>query len=138
MQSPARSAAISRSRCRTTSSTAPTRRNLRSARSRCGSRTMSSSDLPEYVQQNVANWTRANAECTDASAARAWAQDEITWGVFSTPESELNVLGDVSGLDIVELGCGTAYFSAWLTRHGASVIGVDPTPAQLETARRLQ
>jgi SAM-dependent methyltransferase len=99
---------------------------------------MSSSERPEYVQQNVANWTRANAEYTDASAARAWAKDEITWGVFGTPESELNILGDVKGLDVVELGCGTAYFSAWLARRGANVIGVDPTPVQLETARRLQ
>jgi SAM-dependent methyltransferase len=99
---------------------------------------MSSSERPEYVQQNVANWTRANTEYTDASAERAWAQEEITWGVFETPESELNLLGDVSRLDVVELGCGTAYFSAWLARRGARVVGVDPTPAQLATARRLQ
>ena len=26
------------------------------------------------------------------------------------------MLGDVAGLDVVELGCGTAYFSAWLAR----------------------
>ena len=96
---------------------------------------MSSSD---YVDQNVAHWTRINAEYTDASAERAWAQEEICWGVFCTPESELNVLGDVDGLDIVELGCGTAFLSAWLARRGARVVGVDPTPAQLETARRLQ
>jgi SAM-dependent methyltransferase len=99
---------------------------------------MSSSERPEYVQQNVANWTRANTEYTDASAARAWAQAEICWGVFETPESELNLLGDVSGIDVVELGCGTAYFSSWLARRGARVVGVDPTPAQLATARRLQ
>ena len=49
----------------------------------------------------------------------------------------LGVLGDVSGLDVVELGCGTAYFSAWLARRGARPVGVDITPAQLETARRL-
>ena len=99
---------------------------------------MSSSDRPDYVQQNVANWTRANTEYTDAAAARAWAQEEIRWGVFETPESQLNILGDVNGLDAVELGCGTAYFSAWLARRGARVVGVDPTPAQLATARRLQ
>jgi len=28
---------------------------------------MSSSDLPQYVQQNVAHWTRANADYTDKS-----------------------------------------------------------------------
>jgi SAM-dependent methyltransferase len=99
---------------------------------------MNSSDLPDYLRQNVANWTEANAEYTDAAASAAWARDEINWGVWETPESALNVLGDVRDLDIVELGCGTAYFSAWLARRGARVVGVDPTPAQLETARRLQ
>jgi SAM-dependent methyltransferase len=38
----------------------------------------------------------------------------------------------------VELGCGTAYFSAWLAKRGARPVGVDPTPAQLATARELQ
>ena len=38
---------------------------------------------------------------------------------------ELGVLGDVAGLDVVELGCGTAYFSAWLARQGARPVGVD-------------
>jgi SAM-dependent methyltransferase len=58
--------------------------------------------------------------------------------VFEPPEPRLNSLGDVNGLDAVELGCGTAYFSAWLARRCARVVGVDPTPAQLATARRLQ
>src|SRR5207249_2623048 len=35
-------------------------------------------------------------------------------------------------------GCGTAYGAARLARAGARVVGVDPTPAQLETARRMQ
>jgi SAM-dependent methyltransferase len=83
-------------------------------------------------------WTRANAEYTDRRAAEAWAKDEIDWGMFSGPESELNTLGDVDGKDVIELGCGTAYFGAWLAKRGARVVGVDITPAQLETARRLQ
>jgi SAM-dependent methyltransferase len=99
---------------------------------------MSSSEHPDYVQQNVAHWTRATAEYTDGSAASAWAKEEISWGVYGIPESQLNVLGDVRDLDVIELGCGTAYFSARLARRGARVVGVDPTPAQLETARRLQ
>jgi SAM-dependent methyltransferase len=94
---------------------------------------MSSSDL----ERNVAAWTNANAVHTDAASAQAWAQAAISWGMFHVPESEVNVLGDVAGLDAVELGCGTAYVSAWLAKRGARVVGVDPTPAQLETARRL-
>ncbi len=38
----------------------------------------------------------------------------------------------------MELGCGTAYVSAWRARRGARAIGVDPTDAQLRTARLLQ
>ena len=93
---------------------------------------------PDYVAVNRANWTRANAEYTDARAHDAWAQEEIEWGVYRVPESELNVLPDVAGKDVVELGCGTAYFGAWLARGGARVVGVDVTPAQLETARRME
>jgi SAM-dependent methyltransferase len=81
-------------------------------------------------------WTRANAQYTDEQAREKWAAAEISWGVWDVPESELRVLGDVAGLDVVELGCGTAYFSAWLARRGARPVGVDVTPAQLDTARR--
>jgi SAM-dependent methyltransferase len=89
-------------------------------------------------EKNVELWTRLNAEYTDAAARDAWAREELSWGVFGVPEAEVGVLGDVEGLDVVELGCGTAYCSAWLARRGARVVGVDPTPAQLETARRMQ
>jgi SAM-dependent methyltransferase len=82
-------------------------------------------------------WTRANAEYTDARAEEKWAQAEITWGIWDVPEAELRLLPDITDKDVVELGCGTAYFSAWLKQRGARrVVGVDPTPAQLETARR--
>lgn len=89
-------------------------------------------------EQNVELWTRINAEHTDVDARRAWAQEEVTWGLWGIPEDELRTLGAAEGLDILELGCGTAYFSARLARAGARVVGVDPTPAQLATARRMQ
>jgi SAM-dependent methyltransferase len=45
----------------------------------------------------------------------------------------------VEGKDVIELGCGTGYFGAWLRRAGAArVVGVDVTPAQLDTARRCE
>jgi SAM-dependent methyltransferase len=91
----------------------------------------------EDAAKNVALWTQANAEYADENAATNWALDEISWGIWGIDESELNVLGEVRGLDTVELGCGTAYFSAWLAKLGARPVGVDVTPAQLETARRM-
>src|SRR5436189_3173767 len=128
----ARFAATSRSRCPTTSCTAPTRPSPPSARSPSGSVTE-----PDYVAVNRDSWTQANAEYTDRQARDAWAQEQITYGKWSLPESELRVLPDVAGKEVIELGCGTAYFGAWLKRAGARrVVGVDVTPAQLETARR--
>jgi SAM-dependent methyltransferase len=99
---------------------------------------MSPPEYPDYVAQNIAVWTKANREHTGPNARDAWAEDEITWGVFGNSESELGVLGDVAGLDMLELGCGTAYFSAWLAKRGARPVGIDPTPAQLETASAMQ
>jgi SAM-dependent methyltransferase len=98
---------------------------------------MVSPDWSDDAARNAANWTTANREYTDQNAEDNWALDEIHWGVWAVPEAELKVLPDVAGLDIVELGCGTAYFSAWLAKRGAKPVGVDITPAQLATARRM-
>ena len=99
---------------------------------------MSSSELPEYAVRNRARWTKSNAEYTHDAGVRSWQKREITWGVFEVPERELELLPELDGLDVIDLGCGTAYFSAWLAREGAKPVGVDITPAQLETARQMQ
>jgi SAM-dependent methyltransferase len=90
-----------------------------------------------YVERNRRAWA-GFAEEFAAAGRRNWEQAEFDWGIWDIPESELGVLPDVGGKDVVELGCGTAYFSAWLARQGARVTGVDLTPEQLETARALQ
>jgi len=94
---------------------------------------MSSSDA-DSVAANVAQWTLTNAEFTDAGAETWWRNETIKWGVFGITDEWL---GDVAGLDVVELGCGTAHCAARLARAGARPVGVDPTPAQLATARRM-
>jgi len=95
-------------------------------------------DLPDYALTAREHWTRSNAEYTKARARQRWAQEEIDWGVWSNPESVVQILPDLRGLEVIELGCGTAYFGAWLKKHGAArVVGVDITPAQLDTAREM-
>ena len=68
---------------------------------------------------------------------RSWAGDP-RWGIWGVPESELGLLPDVTGLDAIELGCGTAYICAWLARRGARPVGIDNSSRQLATARMLQ
>jgi SAM-dependent methyltransferase len=95
-------------------------------------------EISDDAKLNREAWTQANAEYTDVQATRKWADEELTWGVFGVREDDLGSLGEVDGLDVVELGCGTAYISAWLAKNGARPVGVDVTPAQLATARRCQ
>jgi SAM-dependent methyltransferase len=52
------------------------------------------------------------------------------------PEAELRVLGDVDGLDVLELGCGAAQWSISLAKLGARPVGLDFSARQLEHARR--
>jgi len=90
-----------------------------------------------HVDRNREAWTEFAPEFAEW-APRAWGKDEFEWGVWNVPESELQALPDVAGMDAIELGCGTAYISAWLARRGARPVGIDITPAQLETAGRMQ
>jgi SAM-dependent methyltransferase len=99
---------------------------------------MEEPEQPDHVRRNRAAWETWAAEYA-AWAPRAWAAEGWTWGLFSVPDADLNVMpGSVAGLDVAELGCGTAYISAWLARRGARPVGIDNSPAQLETARRMQ
>jgi SAM-dependent methyltransferase len=90
------------------------------------------------VALNRELWAVMNERFTDAAAEEMWRVPEIVWGLFRVPERELDVLGDVRGLDVAELACGTAYVSAWLAREGARPVAVDVSQEQLATAERLQ
>lgn len=59
------------------------------------------------------------------------------WGTYQRSEDELRVLGDVEGLDVLELGCGAAQWSIKLAQRGARPVGLDFSSRQLAHARRL-
>lgn len=96
------------------------------------------SDLPDYVLKNRSLWDEDAANWV-AMGERAWRIPEPNnWGIWQVPESELRLIpDDMTGMRAIELGCGTAYVSAWMARRGADVVGVDNSAKQLDTARRL-
>jgi SAM-dependent methyltransferase len=97
-------------------------------------------DLPDHVRRNRAMWDEWATEYV-ANGERSWrlGVGEETWGIWDIPEADLHLLpDDLTGLDTIELGCGTGYVSAWLARRGARPVGIDNSAAQLATARRLQ
>jgi SAM-dependent methyltransferase len=94
-------------------------------------------DLSPDARANRDAWTGNAREYAERAEAQ-WAAEEMTWGEWHVPEARLRSLPAVDGLDVVELGCGTGYVSAWLARRGARPVGIDVTPAQLATARAMQ
>lgn len=92
----------------------------------------------DHLPGNIEAW-EARGEHQRATARRQWSAREPRWGVFGVPEATAGVLpGELEGVDAVELGCGTAYVSAWLAQRGAQPVGVDPTWGQLRIARQFQ
>ena len=88
------------------------------------------SELPEHVRRNRAVWDHMAHEWVEPGRVN-WSQREPHWGVWQIPESEVHLLPDVSDMDVVELGCGTGYVSAWLARLGARPVGIDNSEKQL-------
>src|SRR5918996_1357835 len=97
-------------------------------------------DAPEfdYIERNKAAWEHWAFEYV-AAGRRAWEDDQLRWGIWGVPESELQLLeGLPRGSEVVELGCGTAALCAWLARLGFRPVGVDIARPMLEAAARLE
>jgi SAM-dependent methyltransferase len=92
----------------------------------------------EEIGLNRELWALVNERFTGPAAEVLWSTPDMVWGLFAVPELRLGVLGDVAGVDVLELACGTAYFSAWLARAGARPVAVDLSAEQLLTARAQQ
>jgi SAM-dependent methyltransferase len=91
----------------------------------------------EHIQRTRAMWNEDAPDWVEMGR-RAWASRTPNWGQWHIPEDQLRILPDVGGMDVADLGCGTAFWCAWLARLGARPVGVDISEAQLETARALQ
>jgi SAM-dependent methyltransferase len=87
------------------------------------------------------NHERRNREFWDADAddyqavhGDALAAAPRAWGVWRIPDTEVGVLGDVLGLDVLEYGCGAAQWSRALAADGARVVALDQSREQLRHA----
>jgi SAM-dependent methyltransferase len=95
---------------------------------------LSSDGLTEHARRNRAHWDEDAADYQDRNAEHIAGGE--AWGVWQIPEAELNVLGDVSGKDVLENGCGAAQWGRALARRGARVTGLDLSERQLAFARQ--
>ncbi|CAI7974907.1 MULTISPECIES: class I SAM-dependent methyltransferase [Parafrankia] len=94
-----------------------------------------------HVRNNRTRWNEISDDYQRFNAPQIRGQaftGDITWGVWGIPESRLNVLGHVVGLDVLEMGCGGSQWSTALARRGAHPVGLDLSERQLHHSRRLQ
>jgi len=91
--------------------------------------------VSSHVRHNRAFWD-ADADNYQAAHGDQLAHAPLAWGAYRVAESELRILDDVSGRDVLELGCGAAQWSIALAALGARVTGLDVSHGQLAHARR--
>jgi SAM-dependent methyltransferase len=100
-------------------------------------RVMDEPDASALSARNRRLWDEQSADYQARHGQQLAASGGAAWGVWQLPESQLRVLGDVRGLDVLELGCGGAQWSIALAAMGARVTGLDISERQLEHARAL-
>src|SRR5215472_5930319 len=93
--------------------------------------------LSEHAGKNRAMWEASSDSYEERHAQVLSGEKAMAWGLWRIPEEELQVLGDVAGKDILELGCGAARWSIALAQCGARPVGLDFSSQQLKHARRL-
>jgi hypothetical protein len=74
------------------------------------------SDADDHIVRNRAAWNVAAGGYVDPGR-RNWSS-EPSWGIWSIPESDVHILPDVAGLDVIELGWGTGCVCAGRGRGG--------------------
>jgi SAM-dependent methyltransferase len=85
-------------------------------------------------QRNRSAWD-ASADAYQAEHHEQLARYPDAWGIWWLPESDLQLIGEVAGCDVLELGCGGAQWSIALARSGARATGLDNSARQLSYAR---
>jgi SAM-dependent methyltransferase len=83
------------------------------------------------VRLNAASWESDSDDYQARNAAQLNRWDRFGWGVWDVPEEEIRALGDVRGLDALELGCGACQSGIKVAMRGARVTGLDVSANQL-------
>ncbi len=90
----------------------------------------------ETLYSTAAYWDH-KAETLRGKAVSMWPNNSLNALYEHEAETEIRRrLGDVKGLRILDLGCGTGRMSRWFAAQGADVTGVDFSAGALAIARQ--
>lgn len=83
------------------------------------------------------SWWDAQAEAYYQDHGRFLGDTALVWGPEGWTEEDLGLLGDLQGLDVLEVGAGAAQGGRWCASRGARVVATDLSGGMLRVARRI-
>lgn len=89
------------------------------------------SEASPHVRRNRLHWETRSGDYQGWNREQLDRWNRLGWGVWDIPEDELQVLGDVAGMDVLEYGCGAGQSGIRWAMRGARVRGLDFSEAQL-------
>jgi len=81
-------------------------------------------------------WWDADADDYHGEHGDFLGDADFVWCPENLREADAGLLGDVTGQNILEVGCGSAPCARWLLAQGARVVGLDLSKGMLRHARR--
>lgn len=91
---------------------------------------------PESAAANRSWWDTEAADYY-AEHGQVLGDAELMWGPEGVYESELRLLGDLAGRDVLEFGAGAAQGSRWCAGQGARVVATDLSGQMLRRGQAL-
>ena len=83
-------------------------------------------------------WWDRDADSYQAEHGDFLGDVDFVWCPEGLREADARLLGDVAGLRVLEVGCGSAPCARWLAAQGAHPVALDLSAAMLRHAAALQ
>jgi SAM-dependent methyltransferase len=83
------------------------------------------------VETTRASWEADSDAYQERNRSQLNRWDRLAWGIWDVAEDDLGVLGDVTGLEALELGCGACQMGIKVAMRGGRVTGLDVSHTQL-------
>lgn len=94
-------------------------------------------DVPADGPDPGRQWWDANADEYLAEHGDFLGAADFCWCPEGLREADAGLLGPVAGRRVLEVGCGAAQCSRWLTAAGAMVVAADISAGMLAEGRRI-
>jgi SAM-dependent methyltransferase len=82
-------------------------------------------------------WWDGQARAYYAEHGEFLGDGDLVWGPEGWTEEELRLLGDLAGLDVLEVGAGAAQGARWCAAQGARVLATDLSGQMLQVGREV-